>query len=61
MNAAEAAELVERVDPRVAVPIHYEGWTHFREGRAEVERRAPPLRPRASPSAGSRSAAPTDV
>jgi hypothetical protein len=23
--------------PRTAIPIHYEGWKHFRQGRAEVE------------------------
>jgi hypothetical protein len=22
----------------LAIPIHYEGWNHFREGREEVER-----------------------
>jgi L-ascorbate metabolism protein UlaG (beta-lactamase superfamily) len=37
MDGAEAAELVELVDPRVAVPIHYEGWRHFREGREQAE------------------------
>jgi L-ascorbate metabolism protein UlaG (beta-lactamase superfamily) len=38
MNAAEAVELTELVAPRVAVPIHYEGWKHFRQGREEAER-----------------------
>jgi L-ascorbate metabolism protein UlaG (beta-lactamase superfamily) len=38
MNAAEAIELTAALEPRVAVPIHYEGWKHFRQGRAEVER-----------------------
>jgi L-ascorbate metabolism protein UlaG (beta-lactamase superfamily) len=33
MTAAEAAELCGRIDPRTVVPIHYEGWKHFREGR----------------------------
>lgn len=37
MNAAEAVELTELVAPRAAVPIHYEGWKHFRQGRDEVE------------------------
>lgn len=32
MNARQAAAFIERLDPRVAVPVHYEGWTHFREG-----------------------------
>ena len=38
MTASEAAELIGLVRPRVAVPIHYEGWTHFRQGRAAAER-----------------------
>jgi hypothetical protein len=27
-------ELVGLVQPRVAVPVHYEGWTHFVDGPA---------------------------
>ena len=38
MSAAEAAELCGLIDPRTVVPIHYEGWKHFREGRAAAER-----------------------
>ncbi len=38
MNADEAIELTEELEPRLAVPIHYEGWKHFRQGRDEVER-----------------------
>ncbi|MGH2924709.1 MAG: MBL fold metallo-hydrolase [Solirubrobacterales bacterium] len=38
MTAAQALELLARVRPRTAIPIHYEGWKHFREGRAEIER-----------------------
>jgi len=38
MNAAEAVELTGVLEPRLAVPIHYEGWKHFRQGRAEIER-----------------------
>ena len=26
------------VRPRTAIPIHYEGWAHFREGREAIER-----------------------
>lgn len=37
MTAAEAIELVALIEPRVAIPIHYEGWKHFREGRAAIE------------------------
>jgi hypothetical protein len=24
--------------PRTVIPIHYEGWKHFREGREAIER-----------------------
>jgi L-ascorbate metabolism protein UlaG (beta-lactamase superfamily) len=24
--------------PRTAIPLHYEGWSHFRQGRGAVER-----------------------
>jgi L-ascorbate metabolism protein UlaG (beta-lactamase superfamily) len=37
MNGAEAIALTGELEPRVAVPIHYEGWKHFRQGRAAVE------------------------
>jgi L-ascorbate metabolism protein UlaG (beta-lactamase superfamily) len=38
MTAHEAVELVGLLRPRVAIPIHYEGWKHFREGRDAIER-----------------------
>ena len=38
MTAREAVELCRLVRPRVAVPVHYEGWAHFHEGREAVER-----------------------
>ncbi|MEV6298572.1 MBL fold metallo-hydrolase [Actinoplanes sp. NPDC051861] len=37
MNGADAARLMDSVKPRRIVPVHYEGWSHFREGRAGVE------------------------
>jgi L-ascorbate metabolism protein UlaG (beta-lactamase superfamily) len=37
MTAAEAIELVSLIEPREAIPIHYEGWKHFRQGRAAIE------------------------
>ena len=37
MTAREAIELVRGSGIRTAVPVHYEGWTHFRQGRAAVE------------------------
>ena len=38
MTASEAIELCELVKPRTLIPIHYEGWGHVKEGRAEIER-----------------------
>ena len=37
MTAREAAELCRLVRPRTAIPVHYEGWSHFRQGRAAAE------------------------
>jgi L-ascorbate metabolism protein UlaG (beta-lactamase superfamily) len=38
MTAREAVELCRLVRPRTAIPVHYEGWAHFKEGREEMER-----------------------
>ena len=38
MTAKEAVELCQLARPRTVVPIHYEGWKHFREGREAIER-----------------------
>jgi L-ascorbate metabolism protein UlaG (beta-lactamase superfamily) len=38
MTAAEAVELCGEVRPHTAIPIHYEGWKHFRQGREAIER-----------------------
>jgi len=45
MTAHEAVELCDVMQPRLAIPIHYEGWKHFQEGREAIERElatAPP-------------------
>ncbi|MEU4687777.1 MBL fold metallo-hydrolase [Actinoplanes sp. NPDC023714] len=42
MNGRDAARLVELVRPRRVVPVHYEGWSHFQEGRAGAEAAFPP-------------------
>jgi L-ascorbate metabolism protein UlaG (beta-lactamase superfamily) len=38
LTAREAIELLRLVRPRTAIPVHYEGWSHFRQGRAAIER-----------------------
>jgi L-ascorbate metabolism protein UlaG (beta-lactamase superfamily) len=35
----DAVELCDRLRPHTAIPVHYEGWSHFREGRDAIERR----------------------
>ncbi|HEX6153785.1 MAG TPA: MBL fold metallo-hydrolase [Solirubrobacterales bacterium] len=37
MTAAEAVELCGVVSPQTVIPIHYEGWKHFRQGRDAIE------------------------
>lgn len=37
MTAAEAVELCSLIRPQTTIPVHYEGWRHFRQGRDEVE------------------------
>lgn len=38
MTARDAVELCRLLRPRTAIPIHYEGWKHFRQGREAIER-----------------------
>jgi L-ascorbate metabolism protein UlaG (beta-lactamase superfamily) len=38
MTAEDAVELCGLVRPRTAIPIHYEGWKHFQQGREAIER-----------------------
>lgn len=37
MNGAQAARAAKLLDAPTIVPIHYDGWTHFREPRAAAE------------------------
>jgi L-ascorbate metabolism protein UlaG (beta-lactamase superfamily) len=37
MTAADAIGLCGLLGPRVTIPIHYEGWKHFRQGRDAIE------------------------
>ncbi len=38
MTAADAVELCRELRPRTAVPVHYEGWSHFSQGREGIAR-----------------------
>lgn len=48
MNAEEAVELCGLLDPTTILPLHFEGWKHFRQGRGPAERvlNGSPLGPR---------------
>ena len=37
MTATEAVELCALLEPETAVPVHFEGWSHFHEGRSAIE------------------------
>ncbi|HEY5836537.1 MBL fold metallo-hydrolase [Streptomyces sp.] len=37
MTARRAVELCGLLRPRTAIPVHYEGWSHFHEGRTAIE------------------------
>jgi L-ascorbate metabolism protein UlaG (beta-lactamase superfamily) len=48
LNADEAIELCREINPRSIVPLHFEGWKHFREPRDTAIRKfaASPFRDR---------------
>jgi L-ascorbate metabolism protein UlaG (beta-lactamase superfamily) len=37
MTAADGVQLCRTIRPRTVVPVHYEGWSHFRQGRMAIE------------------------
>jgi len=37
MPLGEAVELCGLVRPRTAIPVHYEGWSHFHQDRPAIE------------------------
>jgi L-ascorbate metabolism protein UlaG (beta-lactamase superfamily) len=38
MTARDAIELCGLLRPRTVIPVHYEGWSHFRDGQDALER-----------------------
>jgi L-ascorbate metabolism protein UlaG (beta-lactamase superfamily) len=38
MDAKDGVKAARVLNPRIIIPIHYEGWKHFREGRTIIER-----------------------
>jgi L-ascorbate metabolism protein UlaG (beta-lactamase superfamily) len=42
MTGRDAARLCAMLRPRTIVPVHYEGWSHFHQVRAEIAAAVPP-------------------
>jgi L-ascorbate metabolism protein UlaG (beta-lactamase superfamily) len=38
LNAKEAVQIVHALNPRTVIPIHYEGWKHFKETGAAARK-----------------------
>ncbi|TXL62768.1 MBL fold metallo-hydrolase [Aeromicrobium terrae] len=38
MDAKESLKLLDLLGATHVVPVHYEGWTHFKQGRSEAQR-----------------------
>jgi L-ascorbate metabolism protein UlaG (beta-lactamase superfamily) len=38
MTARDAVELLGLIRPHTTIPVHYEGWKHFKQGRDAIER-----------------------
>jgi len=39
MTAAQAIDLIGLLNPRVVIPVHFDGWSHFREGEDAIRAR----------------------
>ena len=37
-NAKESVRAIKTLNPRLVIPVHYEGWNHFTEPREEAEK-----------------------
>ena len=37
ISGAEGVELCEGLQPHTVIPVHYEGWSHFSQGRGPIE------------------------
>jgi L-ascorbate metabolism protein UlaG (beta-lactamase superfamily) len=38
MDARDGIKAAQKLNPRTIIPIHYEGWKHFIEGRSAIEK-----------------------
>jgi hypothetical protein len=45
MTASQAVERCSLAQPHTTIPVHYEGWNHFREGRDNVQTAVAMARP----------------
>ncbi len=37
MDAEEGVELIDLIKPTTVIPVHYEGWSHFQQGRGDAQ------------------------
>jgi L-ascorbate metabolism protein UlaG (beta-lactamase superfamily) len=49
MTINDGIELCRTLHPHTAIPVHYEGWSHFRQGRTAIERAIAGAPPDAAP------------
>jgi L-ascorbate metabolism protein UlaG (beta-lactamase superfamily) len=38
MDAKDGVKAARKINPRTIIPIHYEGWKHFSEGKSVIEK-----------------------
>ena len=37
MNSTDLLRSIKTINPRIAIPVHYRGWTHFKETEAHLK------------------------
>jgi L-ascorbate metabolism protein UlaG (beta-lactamase superfamily) len=38
MDAKDGVKAAQKLNPRTIIPIHYEGWKHFVQGRESISK-----------------------
>ena len=38
MDAKDGVQAAQKLNPRTIIPIHYEGWKHFAQGREIISK-----------------------
>ncbi|KAL6699753.1 hypothetical protein J3F84DRAFT_361655 [Trichoderma pleuroticola] len=37
MDSKQAVQLMRDIEPDIVIPLHFEGWNLFKEGKSEIE------------------------